>query len=52
MSRLETRVERLEAQTVDPEAAPIIIVWERGREPEPGDLVISWLTPEQLEAQE
>ena len=43
MSRLETRVEKLEAQTDDPGREQIILIWERDREPEPGELVISWL---------
>ena len=45
MSKLETRVERLEAQTDDPGREQIILIWERDREPEPGELVISWLPP-------
>jgi len=39
---LETRVEALEAKTVDPEAELLDIVWD-DRVPEPGTLVISWL---------
>jgi len=39
---LETRVEALEAKVVDPGRELLEIIWERDREPEPGELVITW----------
>ena len=41
---LETRVEALEAQTGGDERELFEIIWGRDREPEPGTLVISWLS--------
>ena len=42
MSRLETRVTKLEALADPSEPENIELVWERDREPVPGELVITW----------
>jgi len=41
--KLETRVEKLEALSGDPEPELLDLVWSRDRVPVPGELVISWL---------
>ena len=43
MGKLSARVERLEALADPPEPEFLELVWDRDREPEPGELVISWL---------
>ncbi|GEM_PF-1426643 len=42
LSKLETKVTKLEALAGDPEPERIELIWERDREPGPGELVITW----------
>ena len=43
MSKLETRISKLERTAGGDEREPIELIWERDREPVEGELVISWL---------